>query len=60
VLAAALVVAGVVIRQETEWTGWRAEIAELTGLPREAAISTVQSAACDIEELVGRPPKSTG
>ncbi len=42
VLAAALVVAGVVFRQEMEMYRLRAVIAELTGLPREgAAISAV-------------------
>ena len=53
VLAAALVVAGVVFRQEMEMYRLRAVIAELTGLPREgAAISTVTNPLpADIEEL---------
>ena len=53
VLATALVVAGVVFRQEKEMYRLRAVIAELTSLPREgAAISTVTNPPpADIEEL---------
>lgn len=53
VLAAALVVAGVVFRQEKEMYRLRAVIAGLTSLPREgAAVSTVtNSPPADIEEL---------
>src|SRR5689334_3265410 len=53
VLAAALVVAGVVFRQETEMYRLRAVIAELTGLPREGAVtSTVTNPPpADIEAL---------
>src|SRR2546427_8488589 len=53
VLAAALVVAGVVFRQEKEMYRLRAVLAELTSLPREgAAISTVTNPPpANIEEL---------
>src|SRR6266404_7703439 len=53
VVAAALVVAGVVFRQGKEMYRLRAVIAELTSLPREGvAISTVTNPLpADIEEL---------
>jgi len=52
VLAAALVVAGVVFRQETEMYRLRAVIAGLTSLPTEGAtVSTFTNPLPDIEEL---------